>query len=230
MRPQAARFTHALPDWPMRPLPTVRVAQTMPAPEEHRARIGAALQQLNDPGSGLHKVVLARALRLTADSPLDARTIVRRLVAADPAANTYLADLTPAGGDYSGPRSSAPVRSCWSARRGDRWSPADRSRDRHRDRPTRTPTVRTARALAASAKNRHEHELVVDAMRKALDPLCVDLQIRRLRSSAAPPRCGTCPRRSADGYAKHPPPHWTSRSRCIRRRRSAAFPTRRRPG
>ena len=32
-------------------------------------------------------------------------------------------------------------------------------------------------ALAASAKNRHEHELVVDAMRKALDPLCVDLQI-----------------------------------------------------
>jgi isochorismate synthase len=32
-------------------------------------------------------------------------------------------------------------------------------------------------ALAASAKNRHEHQLVVDAMRQALDPLCVDLQI-----------------------------------------------------
>jgi isochorismate synthase len=32
-------------------------------------------------------------------------------------------------------------------------------------------------ALAESAKNRHEHQLVVDAMRKALDPLCVDLQI-----------------------------------------------------
>jgi isochorismate synthase len=32
-------------------------------------------------------------------------------------------------------------------------------------------------ALAESAKIRHEHELVVDAMRKALDPLCVDLQI-----------------------------------------------------
>jgi isochorismate synthase len=32
-------------------------------------------------------------------------------------------------------------------------------------------------ALAASAKNRHEHQLVVDAVREALDPLCVDLQI-----------------------------------------------------
>ena len=32
-------------------------------------------------------------------------------------------------------------------------------------------------ALAESAKNLHEHELVVDGMRKALDPLCVDLQI-----------------------------------------------------
>ena len=32
-------------------------------------------------------------------------------------------------------------------------------------------------ALAASAKNRHEHQLVVDAMREALDPLCADLQI-----------------------------------------------------
>ena len=32
-------------------------------------------------------------------------------------------------------------------------------------------------ALAESAKNRVEHALVVDAMRKALDPLCVDLQV-----------------------------------------------------
>ena len=56
----------------------------MPEPDEHRARIGRACDRLRDPGSGLHKVVLARALRLVADGPLDARTIVRRLVAADP--------------------------------------------------------------------------------------------------------------------------------------------------
>ena len=52
--------------------------------------------------TGLHKVVLARALRLVADGPLDARTIVDRLVTADPVANVYLADLTSAGVEYSG--------------------------------------------------------------------------------------------------------------------------------
>ena len=78
------RFTEALPEWPLRPLPTVRIAETIPAPDEHRARIAAALRQLNDPGSGLHKVVLARALRLAADGPLDVATILHRLVADDP--------------------------------------------------------------------------------------------------------------------------------------------------
>ena len=176
MRPQAARFTHTLPDWPMRPLPTVRVAQTMPAPEVHRARIGAALQKLNDPGSGLHKVVLARALRLTADSPLDARTVVRRLVAADPAANTYFADLTPAGGAYTGAALVGASPELLVGRRGDVVTcrpfagSAPRSPDPDTDRAN-------GAGLAASAKNLHEHELVVDAMRKSLDPLCMDLQI-----------------------------------------------------
>jgi isochorismate synthase len=32
-------------------------------------------------------------------------------------------------------------------------------------------------ALAASGKNRHEHQLVIDTMRDALEPLCTDLQI-----------------------------------------------------
>ncbi len=122
IRPQAVQFTETLPDWPLRELPTVRITQTIPDPEEHRARIGAALRRLRDPASGLHKVVLARALRLSAGGPLDARSIVHRLVANDAAANVYLADLTAA---------------------------------------------------------RHEHQLVVDAMREALDPLCVDLQIAR---------------------------------------------------
>ncbi len=176
MRPQAVQFTDALPDWPMRPLPTVRIAQAMPAPEEHRARIGAALQQLNDPGTGLQKVVLARALRLVAEAPLDARTLVRRLVAADPAANTYFADLTPAGGGYAGAALVGASPELLVARRGEVVTcrpfagSAPRSRDPATDRAN-------GAGLAESAKNLHEHELVVDAMRKALDPLCVDLQI-----------------------------------------------------
>jgi isochorismate synthase len=176
IRPQAVQFTEALPEWPLRELPTVRITQMVPGPEEHRARIGAALDRLQDPGSGLHKVVLARALRLAAEGPLDARTIVHRLVANDAAANVYLADLTAAGGGYSGAALVGASPELLVARRGDQVTcrPFAGSAPRLAD-----PDADDASGagLAASAKNRHEHQLVVDAMRQALDPLCVDLEI-----------------------------------------------------
>ena len=178
IRPQVVQFTETLPDWPLRELPTVRITQTIPAPEEHRARIGAALGRLRDPVSGLHKVVLARALRLAAEGPLDARTIVHRLVVNDAAANVYLTDLTAAGGGYSGAALVGASPELLVARRGDHVTcrpfagSAPRLEDPEADEAS-------GAALAASAKNRHEHQLVVDAMREALDPLCVDLQIAR---------------------------------------------------
>ena len=176
IRPQDVQFLDALPKWPLRPLPTVRIVETIPDPTEHRARIAAALQRLRDPASGLHKVVLARALRLVADGPMDARTIVDRLVAADPATNAYLADLTAAGSDHSGSVLVGASPELLVARQGERVvcapfaGSAPRLPDPDADRAS-------GEALVASAKNRHEHELVVDEMRKALDPLCVDLQI-----------------------------------------------------
>ena len=91
----------------------------MPDPDEHRARVAAALQRLRDPASGLHKVVLARALRLAADGPLDARTSCDRLVADDPAATAYLVDLTPAGAGYSGAALVGASPELLVARRGD---------------------------------------------------------------------------------------------------------------
>jgi isochorismate synthase len=176
IRPQDVQFLDALPKWPLRSLPAVRVAETLPEPDEHRARIAAAVQRLRDPASGLHKVVLARALRLVADGPLDARTIIDRLVTADPATNAYLADLTAAGADYSGTVLVGASPELLVARQGERVvcapfaGSAPRMPDPDADRAS-------GDALAASEKNRHEHQLVVDAMRKALDPLCVDLQI-----------------------------------------------------
>ncbi len=176
IRPQDVRFLDALPNWPSRPVPVTRVAQTLPEPGEHRARIAAALRRLRDPASGLHKVVLARALRLVADGPLDARTILDRLFTADPATNAYLADLTAAGADYSGTVLIGASPELLVARHGERVvcapfaGTAPRLPDPDADRAG-------ADALAASDKNRHEHEIVVDALRKALDPLCVDLQI-----------------------------------------------------
>jgi isochorismate synthase len=176
IRPQSVQFTEALPDWPLRELPVVRISQTIPDPEEHRARIGAALRRLQDPYSGVHKVVLARALRLVAEGPLDARTIVHRLVTNDAAANAYLVDLTAAGGGHSGGVLVGASPELLVARRGEVVTcrpfagSAPRLADSDADEASGT-------ALAESAKNRHEHQLVVDAMRGALDPLCVDLEI-----------------------------------------------------
>ena len=101
---------------------------------------------------------------------------MHRLVANDAAANAYLADLTAAGGGYSGTALVGASPELLVARHGDQVTcrPFAGSAPRLDD-----PDADEASgaALAASAKNRHEHQLVVDAMREALDPLCVDLQI-----------------------------------------------------
>jgi isochorismate synthase len=176
MRPQAVQFTETLPDWPLRELPAARITQAIPDVEEHRARIRTALQRLQDPGSGLHKVVLARGLRLAAEGPLDARTIVSRLVADDAAANAYLVDLTAAGGGYSGTALVGASPELLVARRADQVTcrpfagSAPRLADPEADEAS-------GAALRASAKDHHEHQLVVDAMREALDPFCAELQI-----------------------------------------------------
>ncbi len=175
MRPETVRFTEALPEWPPHTLPAVRIVAMSPSPDEHRARIAAALETLNDPRSGLHKVVLARALQLVADGALDVDTLVGRL-ATDASANTFHVDLTAAGGGHAGTALVGASPELLVARRGELVTcrpfagSAPRSADPAVDRTN-------AAALAESAKNLHEHQLVVDEMRKALDPLCVDLQI-----------------------------------------------------
>ncbi len=71
MMPRAVLRIAAPPDWPTGPPPAVRVAATVPTPEDHRTRICRACNQLAEADSVLRKVVLARALRLAADAPLD---------------------------------------------------------------------------------------------------------------------------------------------------------------
>ncbi len=176
IRPQTVQFLDALPTWPLRQLPSVQIAATLPEPDEHRSRIATALQRLRDPASGLHKVVLARALRLVADGPMDARTVVSRLASADPTANAYLADLTAAGGGYSGSVLIGASPELLVARRGERVMCAPFAGSAPRLLDERADEDSGA-ALAASAKDRYEHQLVVDAMRETLGPLCTGLEI-----------------------------------------------------
>ena len=187
VRPATHGFGGALPGAAHPRLPPVRVAAAVPAPGDHQARIRRALAVLGDPASELRKVVLARALDLAADDALDIPTLLSRLSATDPAAYTYAVDLSAAGGGYTGAALVGASPELLVARSGDRVTcqpfagSAPRGTDPDTDRAQ-------AAALAASAKNRTEHALVVDAMRKALDPLCVDLQIPaapQLSSTAA---------------------------------------------
>ncbi|MGW0161832.1 isochorismate synthase [Mycobacterium sp. NPDC003323] len=171
--PDAVHHLDGLPAWPQLPAPIVRSRETLPPGPQHRARVAEAVRRLRAPQSALEKVVLARALRLCADTAWDPRSVLTRLAAADPAATVYLADLSPAGSDGVLVGASPEL---LVARRGDTviCQPFAGSAPRSADPDT---DAAQATALAASAKNRHEHALVVDMMRQALEPLCVDLQI-----------------------------------------------------
>lgn len=175
LSPTSVTFTDALPAWPAAAPAPVRVAETLPSPEEHRTRIRTALGYLTDPESALQKVVLARALRLVADGPLDERVILQRL-AADAEATAYLADLSAAGADYTGTVLVGASPELLVARSGDlvTCQPFAGSAPRSADPQT---DAASGAALAKSVKNRHEHQLVVDTMRAALKPLCAELDV-----------------------------------------------------
>ena len=83
-------------------LPAVRIAETVPAPDEHRARIRTALARLTDP-----KVLCRRWFwRARCGWSPTARWTSGPSCAAwsphDAEATAYLADLSAAGGDYTG--------------------------------------------------------------------------------------------------------------------------------
>ncbi len=161
---------------------------------------------------------------MVAEGPLDARTIVDQPgQPTDPGANTFLADLTAAGGGYSGAALIGASPELLVARQGDRvvCAPFAGSAPRL---PDPEADAASGAALAASAKNRHEHQLVVDAVREVLDPLCAELKIAsepKLNKTAAVWHLST-PDHAA-GCAKNPPLHWIWRSPCIPRPRWAVY-------
>lgn len=168
-------LSRALPPCGNGPLPVVRITATLPEPDVHRKRVEAAIRRLKDPENPLEKVVLARALRLSADGPMDPMTILHRLMQADPEACGYLVDLSPAGPGFAGQLLIGASPELLVARTGNQVTcqPFAGSAPRSAD-----PDVDAANgaALAASGKNRHEHRLVVDTMRAALEPLCDHLE------------------------------------------------------
>lgn len=157
-------------------LPRVRIAGARPEPAVHRSRIEAALRLLRDPQKTLEKVVLARALDLAAQAALDPTTVLHRLLDADPGATGYLVDLSTAGTEFTGHTLVGASPELLVARWGDEVACQPFAGSAPRS-PTEQADAASGAALAASAKNRHEHQLVVDAMREALQPLCSHLEV-----------------------------------------------------
>lgn len=151
-----------------------RVAEEIPTPEEHRSRVSTALRGIR--AGGVEKVVLARAVRLVSEEPIDPHAVCATLIDSSPYADGFLVDLSPAGGSYAGRVLVGSSPEILVRRRGDvvECHPLAGSAPRDADPAT---DQASARELRDSGKDAVEHAFVVDALAEALAPLCDDLEI-----------------------------------------------------
>ncbi|MFC9893476.1 isochorismate synthase MenF [Nocardia sp. NPDC127579] len=155
-------------------LPPVRVVTEIPAPAEHIARVAKLVEQLNDPGQPLRKVVAARSVLAEADRGLEPETVAAHLLTRHPNANVFAVDLSPAG--RTGATLIGATPEVLVARHGRTVTlrPLAGTAPRAAD-----PAVdaERARELLSSTKNRDEHAFVIDWIRDLLAPLCTELNI-----------------------------------------------------
>lgn len=153
---------------------SARIAAYDPAPADHQARVEAAISTIAH--SGLDKVVLARAVELEIDPPVDPLLIASRLIDGSPNHDGFVVDLSPAGDNYLGKLLVGSSPEMLIRRRGEfveafpLAGSLPRSRDKHAD-------AENARRLADSMKNQAEHAYVVDDLAHNLAPLCTSLEV-----------------------------------------------------
>ncbi|MEU6993155.1 isochorismate synthase DhbC [Streptomyces sp. NPDC046465] len=145
--------------WQLRPVPS---------PEEYGAGVAAAVDRMWR--GDFSKVVLARTLELTAPTPLDLPAMLQRLARRDPNGYTFALPTTP-GRTLIGASPELLV-----SRRGNKVvaNPLAGSTPRSDD---LAEDVRRAAALLESAKDLHEHSVVVDGVHQALATFCTDLSV-----------------------------------------------------
>ncbi|WP_293392468.1 isochorismate synthase [Nevskia sp.] len=153
------------------PRPAARhcIIQERPRADRYRDSVVAALQRFKD--TPLQKVVLSRSLELLGDSDIDQPQLLRNLAQRNATGFTYAVDLPVAVRGASPRRLMGASPELLLSRRGERVisnpiaGSLPRSADPEQDRAN-------AASLLASAKDHHEHALVVDAVVAALRPYC----------------------------------------------------------
>ncbi|TFV55186.1 isochorismate synthase [Geodermatophilus sp. DF01-2] len=142
------------------PMGRLRYADGALDPASWCATVATAVERI-DAGK-LAKVVLARDLLVTADAPLDARSLLGRLAARFPDCWTFAVDgLLGATPELLLRRTGRQLSSRVLAGTAPRGAGADDDR--------------LAAGLLSSAKDRAEHALAVDSLVGALDPYCTTL-------------------------------------------------------
>ena len=144
-----------------------------PSPQEHLRRIEAAIGTIES--SKLNKVVLARAVDIAFDPPVDPRLVAARLIDLSYTRDGFIADLTPSGRTghfFVGSSPEVLVK-----RRGSEVSSRPLAGSAARIPHDRDADEAAAAALYNSAKDLGEHAYVVEHIRRVLAPLCSRLDI-----------------------------------------------------
>lgn len=155
--------------------PARATIRAIPSVAAFRTAVQTVLHRLDDSAGDavpLSKVVLARGLELISTRTLDVPALLAAL-AVDPAVSVFLAPL-PAAADGPRPVLIGATPELLVKKVGDRvisWPLAGSAR-RHEDDAT---DEAAAQALSRSAKDRREHQMVIDAILDALRPHCRDL-------------------------------------------------------
>ncbi|MEE3850343.1 isochorismate synthase [Gordonia sp. LSe1-13] len=157
-------------------VPAAGITSEIPASDEHHRRVAHAIAALADPTNPLDKVVLARALRLCTESALTPWQLAARLGQGDGTGNLFVTDLSAAGARFAGHHLVGASPEVLLRKQGSTVTchPLAGSAPRSPD-----PTTDSARArgLAGSTKDRHEHRIVVEGLRTALEPLCGTVEV-----------------------------------------------------
>ncbi|KAB8198689.1 isochorismate synthase [Lysobacter maris] len=154
-------------------------ARSVPSASDYLAAVAQALARIER--GELDKVVMSRCLRLRTRVDVDA--LLSALLARDPAGYTFAVD---AGDDTRAGQLVGTSPELLLRKHGARVTSnplagsAPRSVDPDED-------AHRAQALLASAKDRHEHALVVDAVATALAPWCRNLEVPATPSLLATP-------------------------------------------
>ncbi len=139
-----------------------RVAGTVPAEAVWRDAVADAVARLRS--HELDKVVLARALDVEAEAPVDPRVVASRLAARFPSCFTYVcAGLVGASPELLVRRTGRHAESLVLAGSMRRGATADEDGE-------------LERALATSAKDLHEHRLAVESVCEVFDRLATDVE------------------------------------------------------